>query len=230
MYLLKAAVKAEKEAKAEAKAERKAERKRRRRRRAARKAEVKAKTKSAGGTDADFNSEYMGSFPCAGSTLKHSRDSARVGSCGLDKEAVKAGIKDLAQTVTTARENHPGMNSRKPALLTVQSDGVVVWDKAMKRTAMAHSIDRILYLACDSKLPLVGLVAQNPGTSRSYCHVFKLSQRRRSKQLRTAMRVAFKNRKASKTASVVGEPKIATDSIAEAELGADASNLEGTSG
>lgn len=80
---------------------------------------------------------------------------------------------------------------KKPTLLTVSADGVSIWDKDAKKVAMAHAIDRILYIASDPKEPVVGLVAQNPGMEAKYCHVFKMTQKSRAKELHKKISEAF---------------------------------------
>ena len=100
---------------------------------------------------------------------------------------------------------------KKPTLLTVSAAGVSVWDKDAKKVAMAHATERILYMASDPKEPVIGLVAKNPGVNTKFCHVFKMTQKSRAKELHRKVSEAF-------------------DLLAEQEADADAAAKEAAGG
>jgi len=169
MYLLKAKKLHDKEVAVEYEAEKKERRAQRRQRR---KERSKAREAARDGEwqDMDFNCRYMGSF-----TVPVRFDGS------VRKPEVKQGIRSMRKLD----------RKKKPTLLTVSAAGVTIWDKEAKKVAMAHSMDRILYMASDPKEPVVGLVAKNPGKDEKYCHVFKMTQKSRAKELHKKISEAF---------------------------------------
>eukprot|EP00039_Didymoeca_costata_P010985 m.150190 g.150190 ORF g.150190 m.150190 type:complete len:186 (+) comp15022_c0_seq11:170-727(+) len=116
-----------------------------------------------------FNSNYMGSFQVGDTSF-------------LDKEFVKNGMKTLA--VHTVQ----GL----ACTLDISLGGFKVYDNTAKRAAMAHALNRIVYVSCDSSLSIVGVVAKNPGVKERYCHLFEFSRRRKAKYFHNCVKKAFR--------------------------------------
>eukprot|EP00039_Didymoeca_costata_P021283 m.344027 g.344027 ORF g.344027 m.344027 type:complete len:186 (+) comp23725_c0_seq1:210-767(+) len=177
MYLLNAKKRADKLVLEEEKEQRRRHRKKNRDARRQRKIE-QANLNHEAWRNIRFNADYMGSFQVGESSF-------------LDKNLVKQGMKVLA--VHTVQ----GM----PAALELCLDGFKVYDKKAQRAAMAHSLNRILYVSCDASLSVVGIVAKNPGVKERYCHLFEFSKRRKAKYFHNCLKKAFRESRKSEDES-----------------------------
>ena len=165
MYLLKVKKAEDQRVRKELRQEKRREKKEKKR--------LKKELRASRGVPVEFSCVYLGSFEV--SAAQHNTD------------VTKQTIAELAAHVTGRGSEGRGQR----ATLEVKQDGLVVWDKAKKKEAMAHAMSRIVYLAALPNAPLVGIVAKNPGVAQKFCHVFQMSKRRRVRELHKCLKDGF---------------------------------------
>jgi len=127
-------------------------------------------------SDMSINCTYVGTFE-VGAALK------------IDKQEVKNGIHTMKDY----------LQNERPATLIICLEGIKIIDTTSDKVAMAHALSRVSMAAADSRLPLFGFVAKNPGTPQKYCHVFNMKSKSHADHLQglvmKAFRIAYANEK-----------------------------------